>query len=333
MNTQSKILVTGASGFLGTYLLNFLRNSGFHQIFALSRRAQPYEQMLDKTINWVQGDLLDMPFIEALAEGMDYVFHCAAVISYDRADAQLMFDTNVLGTEHLVNACLSNRVRKLVFVSSIAAITRQENNLEINENTPWVESKFNTNYGKSKHLAEREVWRGVAEGLNTTIVNPSVILGSGDWKSGSPKLFRTVAEGLRYYPSGSTGFVDVRDVVEFMVKATDPSFDGEQFVINGGNMSWKQFFESVANELNVPPPNTQAGKISSQIARFAAWIRGKITGEKPLITQETIRTSAMRLGYDARKSLESGFSYRPIGHTIAETSTFYLKASDHLLDF
>lgn len=331
MNTQSKILITGATGFLGSYLVKFLVKNGYQHLSAICRRPQ-LDYPVDG-ITWKVGDLLDMPFVESAVDGMDYVFHCGAIISYDAAERKNMYETNIVGTEYLVNACLSNDVKKLIYVSSIAAIGRPEDGLLIDESTTWSDTADHSHYGRSKHLGEREVWRGVAEGLRTTIVNPSVILGAGNWKKGSQKLFRTVAQGLKYYPSGTTGFVDVRDVVEFMVRCADPSFDDERYILNGANLSWRHFFERVAEGLGVAPPTKEAGPISTELARVVSWIRNKLLGEKSLITKDTIATSRKKNSYNANKSISQGFSYRPIDETIAETTAMYLRKTGQLLDF
>jgi nucleoside-diphosphate-sugar epimerase len=271
-------------------------------------------------IEWVEGDVLDVPFLEDVLEGMDWVFHCAAVISFNPKHVPKMMDVNVTGTGNIVNICLHRRVKKLIHASSIAAIGRPENSYHITETTKWGPSKINSQYAISKFKAEMEVWRGFAEGLWVGIVNPSVILGRGYWDKGSCQLFSRVRDGLAYRPMGATGFVDVLDVVRAMLRVAETAPNGERYVINGTNASYKDFFDAVAKELQVPPPSKDATPFLRGLAwRLEKW-RCKLTGKSPLITKETALLSSLSYTYSNEKSVnELGLEYHPLGETIHYT--------------
>lgn len=177
------IFVTGGTGFLGRHLLRKLADSD-EPIRALIRDGStiPPACHLPGKVEWVPGDVLDIPSLEEHMEGCSSVYHCAGLVSFEKKDRDRLMKINVEGTANVVNVALVKTIQKLVYVSSIAAIGRPAASNEISESTEWDFNGNQTNYGISKYLAEREVWRGLAEGLNAVIVNPSVIIGDGDWK-------------------------------------------------------------------------------------------------------------------------------------------------------
>ena len=177
---HKRILVTGATGFLGAYLLRQLVTQG-HAIRALRRANSPMHLVEDiaDLVEWVEADILDIVALETAFEGVTHVYHCAAMVSFHPRDVDRMMKINVEGTANIVNLSLSFGVQKLVHVSSIAAVGRSKERPQLDESSKWTTSKLNTNYAISKYMGEQEVWRGHAEGLAVGIVNPAIILGSG----------------------------------------------------------------------------------------------------------------------------------------------------------
>jgi nucleoside-diphosphate-sugar epimerase len=171
---------------------------------------------LMERIHWVQGDILDIPSLEIAMDGVTEVYHVAAAVSFDPKDREWMDKVNVEGTANVVNLCLDQAEVRLCHVSSVAAIGRTEKQDTISEATEWKPSSRNSNYGVSKHKAEMEVWRGIAEGLEAVIVNPCIILGPGNWNQSSAALFTKVWNGLPYYTQGVNAMVDARDVAEVL---------------------------------------------------------------------------------------------------------------------
>jgi nucleoside-diphosphate-sugar epimerase len=237
-----------------------------------------------------------------------------------------MMHTNVIGTANLVNAALNKNIRKLCNVSSIAAIGRGENQKPIDENTLWKTSRRNSNYAVSKYGAEREVWRGIEEGLPAVIINPSVILGPGETNSGTGKMISVVLKGLKFYSEGCNGFVDVRDVVDIMSRLTESDISGERFIVSAENLTYKEIFSMIATETGKKPPQFKANRLMGQLAWRLSYLQGKLTGTKPLITRETAITAGNTYLYSNRKITETlNYRFMPVGNAIKDACSFYLE--------
>jgi dihydroflavonol-4-reductase len=337
MTQSDSILITGATGFVGSYLTRYLVTLGFNKIVALKRPTSPMDlvsDVLDK-VQWVEGDVLDALFLEEILRGyqITHIFHCAAIVSFDPRNRNDMYEINANGTAHLVNAALAFEVKKFIHISSIAAIGRVKNEPHVSETNKWQRSPLNSHYAISKYQGEQEVWRGIAEGLNAAIINPSVIIGSQFWGSGTGKLFQQVWQGLKFYTEGATGYVDVRDVVRFMVllMASDieklpDGLSGRRFLLNGGNLAYKTFFEQVAQVLGKKQAHIKVTPFLRELAWRFEWLKGKITGISPLITKETAHASATTFYFNNEKSLKTfpDFHYTPIQQTIKETGEQFL---------
>ncbi len=327
MKRDATILVTGGTGFLGSYLLRQLLASGYTNIRATRRVDSRMDLVADirDRIEWVDTDVLDVVGLYDAMSSVDALYHCAAVVSFDPRDKRRMYRVNVEGTAHVVNAALEAGVGKMVFVSSIAAIGRVKGREKVTEDLKWDGSKLNSAYARSKYLAEKEVWRGIGEGLNAVIINPAVILGSGRWQEGPAKLFLEVYRGLRFYPVGSTGFVDVRDVADLMIRMMASDVSGRRFIANGANVTYRQAFADIAAALGVSPPAVPFVAPLRALAWRVEWLRTRLFGGTPLITRETMRTSMHRFYYDNTLSREVfQFRYRPFEETVRETAEKFL---------
>jgi nucleoside-diphosphate-sugar epimerase len=327
-NTNNKsIFVTGGTGFLGSYLLRYLVAEGYTDIRALKRPNSPMDlvrEVADK-IEWIEGNILDTFILEDAMDGVQQVYHCAGIVSYAPSDYQLMMDVNAEGTTNMVNVALYRKVEKFVYVSSIASIGRRPKLPVIDENTKWERSNWNSSYAISKYLGEMEVWRGVAEGLNVGIVNPAVIIGSGFWDRGTGQLFERANNGLKFYPKGSTGYVDVRDVARFMVKLMDSDIQNERYILNGANSSYLDFFTKVAAVLNKKPPSIQVNFILKELAIAGEWLRSTLLRKKPLLTRHTVNHVNRDFVYKNEKSKAAfDFDYTPLEQTLAETGEQFL---------
>lgn len=330
---SQKILVTGGTGFIGAYLLHYLLRQGFVNIRALKRPDSPMDlvsSIADK-IEWVNADVRDVADLAAAMKGVQKVYHSAAVVSFHSADARKMYEVNVVGTANVINLALDEGVEKLLHVSSIAALGTPKDHGLITEDVKWDYNRNNNRYGLTKHLAEMEVWRGMAEGLNVVVVNPANVLGSGFWvgRTSTGRLFHTIWQGLKFYPTGSTGWVDVRDVVRFMVGLMESDITGERFILSAENREFKWVFDRIAAALGMPAPSIRANRFLREIAWRMAWLQGKLTGTTPLITKETVRSSASMRIYDNTKSLRAfnGFLYTPVEATITAMAAQFLEAA------
>ncbi len=328
MIDDKKILVTGATGFVGSYLVRLLLQKGY-KVRGLMRSNSKFDLLSDikEHVEWVNVDVTDVVGLEDAMEGIKYVCHCAASISFHPKDIREMHKTNVGGTANVVNLCLHHNVEKLIHVSSIAALGRSKDRLVLDEKCQWIQSRLNSNYAITKHLAEQEVWRGVAEGLPAIIVSPSVVVGSRSWEDGMSGFFKKIDKGLKLYPSGQSGFVDVRDVVVFMEMMLQSDISAERFILNAVNIPHREFFNQIAVALKASPPSIQVGPYLAEIAWRVEWLKEKLLGATPLLTKESARASVSKFRYQNEKSLAvPGFQYRPFEQTVLETARQYKEA-------
>lgn len=329
------IFVTGGTGLVGSHLLYDLLKRG-EKVRALKRSSSNmkwvkkvfayYDENPTKLFNqieWVEGDILNYHSLQDLLPGISEVYHCAAMVSFHPNDHDSMLNNNVKGTENLINAAIHNQVKKFCHVSSIAALGKTQDGSEINEDTYWTPSKRKSSYSLSKFFSEMEVWRGIEEGLEAVIVNPSIILGPGNWDIGSPKLFQAIGKGLKYYTKGETGFVDVRDVSQAMVRLMDAdNFDktrNQRFILNAGNLSYQDFFNQIADVLQKPRPTTFASDLILQTTWRAARLASFFSGKRPFITRDAVSGSNKISRYNGRKILSTiDFQYHDLDQTITD---------------
>jgi nucleoside-diphosphate-sugar epimerase len=321
------IFVTGGSGFLGSHLLRRLVENG-EQVRALKRNLQSHTNgtALNNRVEWVEGDVMNTSSLEKEMSGCEQVYHCAAKISFLPDERDEMMKLNVEGTANVVNTALATGVKKLLHVSSVAAIGRSRGTQLVNEETQWEDGAANSNYAISKFLAEREVWRGVAEGLDAVIVNPSLIIGPGNWNAGSPAFFKEVWKGLRFYTGGATGMVDADDVVTLMIKLMNSDVKNERFIIDAGSASFKDFFFMIADELNKKRPAVKVDKWMTEIFWRMEMIKYRIFGRTPLLTRETARISAGESLFDNSKIKKAtAYEFIPVMTTIQKTARKFLE--------
>ena len=331
------ILVTGGTGFIGAHLLYHLVLSG-KKVKALKRKSSRMkliekifacysgkaDELLNK-IDWVEGDVLDIFSLLEAFKGVDQLYHTAAVVSFHAKDKASLFRTNATGTANVVNAALEQKVGKLCHISSIGALGRADGTGIVDETRQWS-SKKSSVYSTSKYEAEREVWRGMAEGLNAVIVNPSIVLGPGNWDAGSPQVFQTMWKGLKFYTGGTNGFVDVNDVAKAMILLMEGDYSGERFILNSENIAYKQFFEWMAAAMNVPAPKYKAGPLLSAIGWRALKVMAIFSGKPSSITKETAETANQRYRYSNKKIIKAtGMSFVPVKESVDQTVKFFLK--------
>lgn len=323
------ILVTGATGLVGSYLLHSLlksnepvrallynENSKQRTRRIFERLGAPADEFLAR-IEWVNGDVLDILLLREAMKGVQKVYHCAAVVSFDPADKDLLLKINVEGTANVVDAALEAGVEKLCHVSSTAALGRTENSNTIDEKSQFNPSRYNSVYALSKFRAEREVWRGTAEGLNAVIVNPSIILGYGHPDKSSTRMFTTIYRNSLFYGTGINGFVGVEDVVRAMTGLMESKIQNERFLVTAGNFSYREIFSMIARGFGKPEPKFPVPYPILELVWRFEWLRSRLTGSRPLITQETSRTSKKNIYYSSKKlHCSLNFEYTPIEETI-----------------
>lgn len=318
------IFVTGGSGLIGSFLIPELVKQG-HQVRALYRGQIPTIADAYK-VEWLEGDIQDIVLLQQALQGVNYVFHSAGLVSYDPQDKELLKQVNIEGTANIVDACIEAGTIKLCHVSSIAAIGRPPGKDLLTENSKWDAAEYHSAYASSKHLGELEVWRGISEGLDAVIVNPSVVLGPADWNRSSTRLFKYVYNNNSFYTGGKANFVDVRDVVEAMLRLTFSEISGERFILNAEQLAYKDFFEQVAGCMGKKAPSRRVNPVLAEFVWRAERLRSWLTGARPLITKDTARVSAKSHFFsNAKVQKVIGLEFRKLDETIAWTCSELLQ--------
>ena len=320
----SMILITGGTGLVGAHLLLKLSGAG-ENIRALYRNADTLtktknlfahygKEPLFDTIQWVQGDILDIPSLETAFAGITHVYHCAAFITFNPKEEEQLRKVNIEGTANMVNCALAFGVHKFCHVSSIAALgdTTQDGST-ITEETEWNPEKSHNDYAISKYGAEMEVWRAWQEGLNVVVVNPGVIFGYGYWHQGSGAILRTVYKGQYFYTLGKCGFIAVEDVVNCMVLLMASTITGERYTLIAENLTYKEMLDDVATGLNKSKPSIYATHLLTSIGWRVDWLVSKLTGRKRLLTRSMAQSSHATDVYDTTKIQETlGYDFTPL---------------------
>lgn len=325
----SHVLVTGGTGFLGSYIIKALVEKGY-TVRAIRRQASlPFyiPTAIWEKVEWVQGDLLDVTGLEEAMEGIDLVIHAAAKVSFASRDKKELFRTNVEGTANLVNIALDKGVTRFLHISSIAALGRTASGEMVTENKKWEDGPLHTNYAISKFHGEVEVWRGFAEGLPAVIVNPSTMLGYGDWTTSSCAIFRNVYKESPWYTQGVNGFVDVTDVAAAVLALLENGVQGERYILNGDNWSFRQLFDCIAKGLGKRPPFREATPFMAQCAWRLEKVKSLFSGHPSLLTKESARVALSKTYFDNGKirRLLPDFRFTPLDETIGKACKAYLE--------
>ncbi|MBU2018295.1 MAG: NAD-dependent epimerase/dehydratase family protein [Bacteroidetes bacterium] len=323
------IIVTGGTGLLGSHLLCELVKkhskiiAGYQtesKIQDVQKLFQYYfkkegEQYFSK-VEWRKIDILDLLDLEDLIQEGDEVYHCAALVSFHRADFYKLMKINREGTANLVNTCLDKNASKLCYVSSTAAIGGGKEG-SVDETNKWKKSKFTSAYSISKFSAEKEVWRGISEGLNAVIVNPCVILGAGRWEEGSLAIFKHLQNGAMFYPPGANATVDARDVAEIMVTLMEREMYNERYLCIGSNQSFKELFQTISTKLKVKIPRRQVPIFLLKTIGFIGSVFTYLTGKKLPMSKDTAHSAIGRTSYENKKLVEAlDFEFRNFETTI-----------------
>ena len=324
------IVVTGATGLLGSHLVYELVKAGRpvramyrdkNSIAFVKRIFSYYSADADKLaerIEWVKGDVLDYYALKECMAGGGLVFHTAGVVSFLDTNKKEIIRINAGGTANVVNACMELGIGKLCFASSIAALGEPVQDEPVLENMLFNPGSDVSAYAISKFKAEMEVWRGIHEGLQAVIVNPSVIIGPGRWQKSIVQLIGMIKKGLRYYPAGSGGYVDVRDVARIMIILADSSISGERFIVNAVNLPHRELINSIAKELDMPAPDKLLTPFLMKSACIGEWIRSVFTGKPMRVNRRTFRISTENCAYSNQKIIDTiGYQFIPFNETVS----------------
>lgn len=331
------ILVTGGTGLVGAHLLLRLLQSG-KQVRAIHRTTSNLKQvekvfgyyskesqLLFNKINWVEADLMDIPALETAFKNVTHVYHCAALISFDPDDYELLRTVNIEGTKNIVNLCIAHQIEKLCYVSSIAAIGRTLNGQPATEKTDWTTHRANV-YALTKMEAELEVWRGTQENVPAVIVNPGVIIGPGFWDTGTGLLFKNAFKARKFYPPGGTAFVAVQDVVSLMIQLMDSTVKNEKIITIAKNLSYKEILDRLTTAFNKPKPTIQLKSWQLEILWRLDYLAALLTKRGRRLSKNSVRSLRKVQLYNNNKSKELlDYSYTPLDDIIDFSCTKFLE--------
>jgi dihydroflavonol-4-reductase len=331
--TMNKVLVTGATGLVGSFVVKELLANNL-EVRVLVREGASLQaiESVKNNIDLVPGDILDVFSLEQAMEEVDYIIHCAAMVSYSPADRQKLHLINVEGTANVVNAALGAGIKKLVFISSIAAIGKKNNEPEqhITEANEWNPANIASNYAHSKYLAETEVFRGIAEGLPAVVVNPSVVLGESNWGRSSGQLFKYVFNRNWFYTGGQLAVVDAADVANATVKLMLSPITEQRFILSATQLPLKDFFEHIAKRFGVRAPFLQLGRVFSAVLWRVELLRSYVTKGQPLITKETATSAHKKYFYNGTAITKAiSFRYTPMEQTLDRVCANMLTFNKH----
>jgi nucleoside-diphosphate-sugar epimerase len=324
----TKILVTGGSGFIGAYIIKELVEKGYAVRAIRHNNNAPFfiPAHINDKVEWVSGDVLDVVSLDEAMDGVDAVIHSAAKVSFNDNDRSALYKINIEGTANVVNIALENNIRRFVHISSVAAIGRTITGETITEEKKWQPGKIHTTYAISKYQAELHVWRGAAEGLDPVIINPSTVLGYGDWSTSSCAIFKSVYKEFPWYTKGINGFVAVTDVAKAAVLLMESEHSHERFIVNGDNWSFQQLFNTIADGFGKKHPHKEATPFMGNIAWRMEKLKSMLSGKKPLLTRQSARVAQSVTYFDNSKILKAlpGFAFTPLEKAIQKNCEQYL---------
>lgn len=321
------IAISGANGLLGSFIVRKLIDEQ-KTFVALKRNGSDISLLSDVTekINWRNADILNPLSLDEALKGCTHLIHAAAVVSYNRRRADEIMEINTIGTRNVVNTCLEQNIKKLVHISSVAALGRQKDQTLIDEKNKWVDNPANSIYAKSKYRAELEVFRGQEEGLNTVTLNPSVILAPADWDRSSAQLFKYSWKKRPFYIDAYLNYVDVRDVAAVACDFLESNYTAERFIINAGNITFKSLFDKMAANFNVKSPRIRLSKKMLMLLAKVESVRSILVGSEPIITRETAQIADTRFFYDNKKIKKIlNFEFQSIDNTLDWCCNYYNK--------
>lgn len=330
------ILVTGGTGLVGSHLLYFLLKEN-KKVRAIHRKSSDLQAVEDifslydskelfHAVEWVEADLTDIPALTIAFKGITHVYHCAAFVNFNPAKYRILKKVNVEGTANVVNLSLHHQVQKLCYVSSVATLGSKPNSGLVDEETYWNPDEKNSVYAITKYGAEMEVWRGTQEGLDAVIVNPGIILGTSPDLDGSGIALKLGASGIRFYPSGGVGVVDVCDVIRAMISLMNSDLKNQRYILVGKNISYKKLLSKMAVLFDKKPPNRPLNKNLMFFLSGMDWFSSKIFRTKRKLVKDTVRSMFTKNRYDNTKLKNAfDFEYTSLQETLERISATELQ--------
>lgn len=325
-----KVLVTGANGFLGSWLTKRLLQEG-HQVSALVRKNSDLSELENVKPNYLYGDVTDAKSLLEACKNQDIIFHLAGVIAYKASDRALMEKVNVNGTKNIIDICEKLKIPKLLHLSSVVAIGSSFSPIVLDESSPYNIHHLNLGYFETKKKAEDLIITATKEKkIHAVCVNPSTIYGFGDAKKGSRKMQVKVARGkLPFYTSGGVNVVAVEDVIDGILQAIEKGKNGERYILASENMTIKQLFNHIADFAGQKPPSIEMPNWALHSLGFIGDSLNSF-GLKGGLSRENAYTASMYHWFSSQKAQnELGFKPRPSAVAI-ENSVRWMKDNGYL---
>jgi len=324
------IAVTGANGLLGSYVVRTLIEQR-EPFLAIKRKDSDISLLADVNdkITWRDADVLDVISLDEAFKNVTCAIHTAAVVSFNPSRAKQVMQINVQGTRNVVNACLANGVKRIVHVSSVAALAAQKGQTTVTEENKWVENQHQTVYAKSKYLSELEIFRGQEEGISSVIVSPSAILADANWDNSSAQIFKYVWKQSPFYSDGAINYVDVIDVANIIYTLLRMPIEAERFIVSAGKMPYKELFGLIAKGFGKKKPSIRINKNFLKIGAYFESLRSIISGSEPRLTKETARIADANYFFENRKIVDRlNFEFQPIDKTLQRCCRYYMAKMD-----
>jgi dihydroflavonol-4-reductase len=310
-------LVTGATGIVGSHVVLELlqrnqrvvatkqKNSNLKQVEKLFSYYTPNHKQLFEKIIWVELDVCDIFSIEDALEGISTVYHCAGFVSFNKSDRKKLKQINETGTANVVIACMKKKIDALCHVSSLATINNLDYTLPLHEGVFWKASGKESDYALSKYNAEREVWRGIEEGLHAVIVNPGIILSPGFWQQSSSQIFDTCYNGNKFYTNGMGSYISANDVAKAMIELTQKRLFSNRYILIENSYSYRDIFNQIHTHLGKPLPTIQATRLMLEIGKVGTALLAFFSGKKPKITRSIINSALNKQIFSNKKLKEA----------------------------
>jgi nucleoside-diphosphate-sugar epimerase len=335
------ILVTGGTGLVGSHLIyqltlenNVIRathraDSDIERVKLLFKFYSKDYNQLFKKIEWIEADLNNLSQLQDAFKDISFVYHCAAYISFDPSSYETLRRVNIRGTANIVNLCIKNKIKKLCHVSSVA--TLGYNIKEIDENNYWDGNKHKSAYAISKYGAEMEVWRGVQEGVKSVIINPGVIIGPGFSKSAFGTIIKMVTNKKRFHTCGKTGYVDVRDISNIMIRLMNSKIENERYILVNKNLSYKKVIDMVSSNLGLKNKSTFVSKSKLKIALVFDLVSSKFFNKERKLSKALCKTLTRNFNYSSKKIKKNlNFEFTSILETFEKSCQFYSQEKSSL---
>jgi|GEM_PF-1433917 len=318
IDKNQSVLVTGGTGFIGSYIIRKLITEGFTKVHAIQRSTSSFDLIpsaIREKVTWHICDMTDFDELDRLVIGKEVIIHCAAVVSFWPRQYEMMHKINHLAVKRLVEIAEKHQVEHFVHLSSVEALGHQEE--WNNEESAYDESTALSEYSIAKHRGDLEIQ---SSSLNYTIYHPGFVLGGGHWEKAPLSFIKMIYDGMRFYPSGMIGLVDVRDIAQVLVdNLKNKSMYKSQYILVSDNVKHQYYFEEVARHLQLTGKFRRLKEPIISIAVFVESMKARFTKVAPLITRETYAISTKNLRYDNQKIANAiQFEFRTVEESLED---------------